>query len=107
MYKEIRAALLRDPQLQGALYATQVFVSLGRNALTPFLTLFAIHAAHFSQPMALPAFLSLLVTVVFVWPFGALGDRLGAKRLFFFFGILLQAGTAVLPASPVSRSCCS
>jgi maltose/moltooligosaccharide transporter len=92
---EIRAALIRDPQLQ-RFYATQVFVSLGRNALTPFLTLFAIHAAHFSQPMALRlAFLSLLVTVVFVWPFGALGDRLGAKRLF-FFGILLQAGTAVL-----------
>jgi maltose/moltooligosaccharide transporter len=93
--KEARAELLRDRQLR-LYYAAQCLVNFGRNAVTPFLTLFMIKAAHFTQPMALRlVFVSLLVTTIFVWPFGALGDRLGAKRLF-LFGVLVQAGTSIL-----------
>ena len=67
----------------------------GINAITPYLTLYATHQAHFSDPQSLELVLVLLLsTAVFVWPFGLLGDRIGLKPVF-LIGVICLAGASI------------
>ena len=83
-----------DRQVQ-LYFAVQFFLWFGINGILPFLSLYAINVAHFSEQGALLLSLVLLISsAVCVWPFGILGDRLGLKRVF-FFGMVCMAGAAV------------
>ena len=86
--------LRADPQLQ-LYFANQFFLWFGINAITPFLTLFAMNEAHFSLSEALAlSFVLLLTSAVFVWPFGLLGDRIGLKPVF-VIGVVFLAAAAI------------
>lgn len=85
--------LRSDPQVQ-LYFAVQFFLWFGINAITPFLTLYAINEAGFSEVGALLLSLMLLLsTALCVWPFGILGDRLGLRRVF-LFGMICMAGAS-------------
>lgn len=85
--------LRSDAQVQ-LYFAVQFFLWFGINAITPFLTLYAINEAGFSEEGALLLSLMLLLsTAVFVWPFGVLSDRLGLRRVF-LFGMICMAGAS-------------
>jgi maltose/moltooligosaccharide transporter len=86
--------LKMDRQIQ-LYFAVQFFLWFGLNAITPFITLYAKKEAHFGDEQALIlTFVLLLSTAIFNWPFGALADRLGLKRVF-LFGVILLAGATV------------
>lgn len=75
-------------------FAVQFFLWFGINAITPFLTLYAVNEAGFSQAGALVLSLVLLLsTAVFVWPFGLLGDRIGLRSVF-LLGMICMAAAA-------------
>ncbi|MGE5335729.1 MAG: MFS transporter [Nitrososphaerota archaeon] len=85
--------LRSDPQVQ-LYFAVQFFLWFGINAITPFLTLYAINEAGFSEEGALLLSLMLLLsTALFVWPFGVLGDRMGLRRVF-LLGMICMAGAS-------------
>jgi MFS family permease len=85
--------LRADPQVQ-LYFAVQFFLWFGINAITPFLTLYAIKEAGFSTGGALILSLVLLLsTAVFVWPFGVLSDQLGLRRVF-LLGMICMAGAS-------------
>ena len=85
--------LRTDPQVQ-LYFAVQFFLWFGINAITPFLTLYAIKEAGFSTGGALILSLVLLLsTAVFVWPLGVLSDRLGLRRVF-LLGMICMAGAS-------------
>ncbi len=85
--------LRSDPQVL-LYFAVQFFLWFGINAITPFLTLYAINEAGFSEEGALLLSLMLLLsTALFVWPFGALSDRLGLRRVF-LLGMICMAGAS-------------
>ena len=93
-FRDYWNGLRGDPQVQ-LYFATQFFLWFGINAITPFLTLYAIEEVHFSESNALILdFILLLSTAFFNWPFGALADRLGLKRVF-LLGMILMAGASV------------
>lgn len=93
-FRDYWNGLRGDPQIQ-LYFATQFFLWFGINAITPFLTLYAIEEVHFNESNALILdFILLLSTALFNWPFGVLADRLGLKRVF-LFGMILMAGAAV------------
>lgn len=86
--------LRADPQVQ-LYFATQFFLWFGINAITPFLTLYAIEVVHFSQSNALILdFILLLSSAFFNWPLGVLADRLGLRRVF-LLGMMLMSAAAV------------
>lgn len=83
-----------DPQVL-LYFLNQAFMWFGINAITPYLTLYAINEVHFNSSQALYLdFVLLLCSAVFVWPFGLLGDRIGLKRVF-LIGMVCMAGAAV------------
>lgn len=83
-----------DPQVL-LYYLNQAFLWFGINAITPYLTLYAINEIHVNDSQALYLdFLLLLCSAVFVWPFGLLADRIGLKRVF-FIGMLCMAAAAL------------
>lgn len=85
--------LRADRQVQ-LYFAVQFFLWFGINAITPFLTLYAIKVAGFSTGGALLLSLMLLLsTALFVWPFGVLSDRLGLRRVF-LLGMICMAGAS-------------
>jgi MFS family permease len=86
--------LRADPQIQ-LYFANQAFLWFGINAITPFLTLYAIHEAGFNDSNALfLSFILLLSSAIFVWPFGLLGDRIGLKQVF-LMGMICMAGATI------------
>jgi maltose/moltooligosaccharide transporter len=86
--------LRADPQIQ-LYFANQAFLWFGINAITPYLTLYAVHQAHFTDPQAFQLVLILLLsTALFVWPFGLLGDRIGLKPIF-LIGVVCLAGASI------------
>jgi maltose/moltooligosaccharide transporter len=86
--------LRADPQIQ-LYFANQAFLWFGINAITPFLTSYAVHQAHFSDSQAfLLVLILLLSTAIFVWPFGLLGDRIGLKPVF-VIGVVCLAGASI------------
>jgi maltose/moltooligosaccharide transporter len=86
--------LRADPQIQ-LYFANQFFLWFGINAITPYLTLYATHQAHFNDTEAFGLVLVLLLsTAVFVWPFGLLGDRIGLKPVF-IIGVICLAGASI------------
>ncbi len=86
--------LRSDPQVM-YYFAAQFFLWFGINAITVNLSYYAVQSLHFSAPQALLlSFILLLTSAIFVWPFGALGDRIGLKRTY-FVGMLLMGGAAI------------
>jgi maltose/moltooligosaccharide transporter len=86
--------LISDPQIL-LYFANQFFLWFGINAITPYLTLYATHEAHFNDTQAFELVLILLLsTAVFVWPFGLLGDRIGLKPVF-IIGVVCLAGASI------------
>ncbi|HKV83143.1 MAG TPA: MFS transporter [Ktedonobacterales bacterium] len=83
-----------DRQIQ-LYFATQFFLWFGINAITPYLTNYARHAAHFTDTQALTlSFILLLSSAIFNVPFGNLCDRIGLKRVF-LLGMILMSGAAI------------
>jgi MFS family permease len=86
--------LRADPQIQ-LYFANQFFLWFGINAITPYLTQYAVYQAHFSNTAAFGLVLVLLLsTAIFVWPFGLLGDRIGLKPVF-VIGVVCLAGASI------------
>jgi maltose/moltooligosaccharide transporter len=86
--------LRADPQIQ-LYFVNQFFLWFGINAITPYLTSYAVHQAHFTMSQAFQLVLILLLsTALFVWPFGLLGDRIGLKPVF-VIGVVCLAGASV------------
>jgi len=83
-----------DPQVM-LYFITQFFLWFGINAITVNLSYYAVQSLHFTDTQALVlSFILLLTSALFVWPFGALGDRIGLKRTY-FVGMLLMGGAAI------------
>lgn len=88
------AGLRADRQIQ-LFFAVQFFLWFGINAITPYLTAFAIAAAGFTASGAATlAFVLLLVTAAGVYPSGWLADRFGLRGIF-LIGMLLMAGASI------------
>jgi MFS family permease len=86
--------LRADPQIL-LYFANQFFLWFGINAITPYLTLYATHQAHFNTTEAFGLVLVLLLsTALFVWPFGLLGDRIGLKQVF-VIGVVCLSGASI------------
>jgi MFS family permease len=86
--------LRSDPQVM-LYFITQFFLWFGINAVTVNLSYYATKGLHFSPTQGLIlSFILLLTSALFVWPFGALGDRIGLKRTY-FVGMLLMGGAAI------------
>ena len=86
--------LRSDPQIL-LYFANQFFLWFGINAITPYLTLYATHQAHFNTTEAFGLVLALLLsTALFVWPFGLLGDHIGLKQVF-VIGVVCLAGASI------------
>lgn len=93
-WRDYGRSLREDPQVF-FYFATQFLLWFGINAITPNLTYYAKDSLHFTDTQALALnFTLLLSTALFVWPFGALGDRIGLKRTF-LLGMALMAGAAI------------
>lgn len=96
-WRDYLTNLRADRQIQ-LYFAVQFFLWFGINAMTPYLTVFAVKKAGFSPSgAALLALVLLLVTAVGVYPSGLLADRLGLRAVF-LLGMVLMAGAAIAGA---------
>ena len=87
-------ALRGERQVQ-LYFATQFFLWFGISAITPFLGNYAVRVIGLNADGALLlSFILLGSTALFNWPFGALADRIGVKRVF-LVGMILMAGASI------------
>ena len=85
-------------------FATQFFIWFGIDAIAPFLTLYAINVTGLSPANALLLpLVALLSTAIGLWPLGALGDRLGLRRVL-MVGLICMAiacSVAIVARTPL------
>jgi maltose/moltooligosaccharide transporter len=76
-------------------FAAQFFLWLGINTMKPFLIPYARGVIGLTAGEAfLLAFVLLISTAIFTWPFGVLSDRIGLKPIF-VVGMVLMAGASI------------